>query len=344
MLAVSSQEQAEEITSGELVCGTCEARFPILRGVAVVVPDVDGYLLHHVKGVSKFVPDNEIPASIRTEFTRARKSIPIEHIEEDLESDRVNALYLMNHYLRVTGSDRPWWKSIPESESPLISSLIETHWDHGPFQTVSRWVPDGTTVVELGCGVGGLYRELQVKNIRYLGVDSSFLSVLIARHIHSGGPQAGAFGHPGDLLSGNFSKSLMIEKSQNESASRADFIVGEIDHLPVKHGAFEVSISLNAIDMLDEPAMLPKVQAAVTAPRGIAIQSGPYIWHETVARRLRGRAPKHADSSARAVEWLYEKSGFAIEQRELHVPWLFFKHLRQLEIYSVHCFSARKRD
>jgi hypothetical protein len=42
------------------------------------------------------------------------------------------------------------------------------------------------------------------------------------------------------------------------------------------------------------------------------------------------------------VEWLYRKSGFKIEDSEKHIPWLFFKHLRQIEIYSVHAFVAKK--
>jgi hypothetical protein len=33
-----------------------------------------------------------------------------------------------------------------------------------------------------------------------------------------------------------------------------------------------------------------------------------------------------------------------VERREEQVPWLFFKHLRQIELYSVHVFLAEKRS
>jgi SAM-dependent methyltransferase len=121
-----------------------------------------------------------------------------------------------------------------------------------------------------------------------------------------------------------------------------DFIVGEIEALPVAGGGFDVSVCLNAIDMMDDPAVLPRVQSDLVKRGGAVIQSGPYIWHENVARSLRERFPKALDSSAAMVESLYEKSGLKIEKRETHIPWLFFKHLRQLEIYSVHAILASK--
>jgi hypothetical protein len=75
---------------------------------------------------------------------------------------------------------------------------------------------------------------------------------------------------------------------------------------------------------------------------GIAIQSCPYIWHEQVARELRERLPDSIRDSSQAVSWLYQEAGLAITEQVEHLPWLFFKHLRQLEIYSVHLLMARK--
>jgi hypothetical protein len=95
--------------------------------------------------------------------------------------------------------------------------------------------------------------------------------------------------------------------------------------------------------MLDEPSSLPEFQYELLKKNGIAIQSCPYIWHPEVARKLRKRLPAPLkNSSSAAAEWLYEKAGFKIEEKQEDLPWLFFKHLRQLEVYSVHAFVARK--
>ena len=66
------------------------------------------------------------------------------------------------------------------------------------------------------------------------------------------------------------------------------------------------------------------------------------MWHEQVSRELRKRIPKGTRDSADAVEWLYEKQGFKLGSVERHVPWLFFKHRRQLELYfgpSLRCLQ-----
>ncbi|MEK7692118.1 MAG: hypothetical protein AAB425_13975, partial [Bdellovibrionota bacterium] len=102
-------------------------------------------------------------------------------------------------------------------------------------------------------------------------------------------------------------------------------------------------IALNAIDMMDNPALLPKLQHTLLSPGGTAMQSAPYIWHESVAEKLRRATSSSGKiSSARAIEELYESAGFRLSEKIEHLPWLFFKHLRQLEIYSVHAFLGKK--
>ena len=348
-LKIQGEGSLDEVVYGALECQECGGRYPILEGVAIVVPVPDEYLLAHVKGISKFIPDSKIPESVREEFIEQREILEAEageHIEEDLESDRVNALYLMNHYLAYENGQEEWWKTVPASESPVISEWIRRYWDRGPFLTVSSWIQTGQTVLELGCGVGGLCRRVRGTAKSYLGVDSSFHSILLARHLNLGAPYRGELRFPGDLLFGNLACrfTLPVERGGIHAGGDpfADFVVGEIDALPLPSGGFDVAVSMNAIDMLDEPKILPEEQFRLVAPGGVAIQTGPYIWHDRIARGLRGRMPKGIEDSAALVEWLYRICGFQIEKSEPHVPWLFFKHLRQIELYSVHALYARK--
>lgn len=326
----------QEIAYGELICKKCKAHFPILAGVAILVNDVRVYLLTHVKGVSKFVPDSEIPKRYREEYLEYKNEIQEEHIEEDLESDRVNALYLMNHYLDA--------KAMSEKTSdPLMRDLLLKYWDQNPFSMVMQWVPEHSEVLELGCGVGGLYRFISNRVKSYLGVDSSFQSILIARSLNLGLPFPGELKTPKDLLFGNLSEPFTYQTAKPTRAE-VDFVVGDIDSVPLKLNHFDLSISLNAIDMLEEPKSLPMNQKSTLKANGIAIQSGPYIWHEKVSKRLRATMPKSIQESGKAVEWLYESSGFKVVDTQDHLPWLFFKHGRQLEIYSVHLIKAQKKD
>jgi SAM-dependent methyltransferase/uncharacterized protein YbaR (Trm112 family) len=347
-----------EIISGHLTCRECRATFPILAGVAIVVEDVAAYLIGHVKGLSRLVPTSEIPAQYRSEFIEAKEAIEIEHIEEDLEAQRVISLYLMNHYLHAESSlpsSEQWWKPVGGSPSPLIDSLVREYWDHGPIAQIGKWIQEIPaqenlqTVVELGCGVGGLYPVLKNQknknsNLTYLGVDSSFASIVLARHVALGMPYPAKIGIPEDLLKGPTPRSIKLPPVKASALDgRGDFVVGDLDAPPLKLGHWDLALVLNAIDMLDDPSSLPRLQYALLKKGGIAIQSGPYIWHEFVAKRLRQALPADLrGDSARAVEWLYQQAGFTLEKHIDHLPWLFFKHVRQLEIYSVHLLLGRK--
>ena len=341
------ESNSVEVSYGTLVCKKCKAQFPILAGVAILVPDVRSYLLEHVKGISKSVPLQKIPENYRKEFSCAKKEIQVEHIEEDLESERVNALYLMNHYLSAKDSkNKKWWKGIHSDVSPVIEKLILDYWDQGPFSVIEDWIKNefkgkNTKIIELGCGVGGIYQKIASHLSFYLGVDSSFQSIILARHLNLGIEYPGDLKVPEDLLMGPVSREL---KFNPESRSGVDFIVGEIQSLPVRNQFWDLSISMNAIDMLEEPMHLPEAQKRLLVEAGIAIQSGPYIWHQKVAKRLRSRLPKEIKNSASAVQYLYQKSGFAIEKSMDHVPWLFFKNIRQIELYSVHVFFAKLKS
>lgn len=353
-----SLDSVFEVKSGHLECLQCQLKFPILQGVLLLVDDVRHYLLTHVKGISKAVADSEIPREYLREFLEAKEEVQEEHIEEDLEAERVNALYLMNHYLRVNSAPTSlqgnaihpfWWKPRTSQGSPLMDQLIREHWDHGPFSQIERWVSQLSQrpghsqleIVELGCGVGGLYRQLKPYLESYLGVDSSFASIALCRHLALGAPYRGTLRIPEDLLQGSVSRSIQIP-IENWTGGTADFIVGDLENLPLQPGQWDVSLALNTMDMLDQPTQLPEIQSMLLKKGGTAIQSCPYIWHDAIARKLRKKLPREIQDSARAVEWIYEKAGLKIQEKIDHLPWLFFKHIRQLEIYSVHLFSAKK--
>jgi SAM-dependent methyltransferase/uncharacterized protein YbaR (Trm112 family) len=335
-----------EVTSGEIACSGCHKKYPIMNGVAILVPDVRVYLLTHVKGISRWVSDSEIPADIRSDFQKARREIETEHIEEDLEAERVTALYVMNHYLRAQGSV-PWWKPKNGDSSQEIGEIIERFWDHGPFAKISKlWGSEKRSLIELGCGVGGLYAHLSDRVSQYLGVDSSFASIALARKLALGLPDPLKAGEkvlvPGDLLNGTVSLDIKDLLNPVRSNGKADFIVGDAVQPPIAPGLWDASAALNMIDMLDDPGILPKLQKDVVKKGGLAIQSSPYVWHPDAARSVQKQSGK--SNSAQAVEKLYENCGFKIEQSQSQVPWLFFKHSRQLEIYSIHLFFASLKN
>jgi SAM-dependent methyltransferase/uncharacterized protein YbaR (Trm112 family) len=335
-----------DLRSGSLKCANCAEEYPILAGVAIVLPDPEGYILAHVKGIAQWVDDREIPKTIRKEYQEARRELEREHIEEDLESERVNALYFMTHYLSAA-------EAAEGVASPEIRELITRHWDRGPFHQVAEWVKEASvnralTIVELGCGVGGLAARLADSVQEYLGIDSSFASVALARSLYLAGEEGTGSkvpteqGVPADLVREALARRYDLTALRQRLArpKQIDFIVGDLELPPVAPAWHDGCVILNAIDMLNAPEELPVIQKRLIRPEGFIIQSAPYIWHESVLADLRPKHFSESDSAA-AVEALYRGAGFRIEKSAAHVPWIFFKHFRQVELYSVHAMIAR---
>jgi SAM-dependent methyltransferase len=232
--------------------------------------------------------------------------------------------------------------------SPLLEKLIREFWDHGPFEKIGHWMKELSTqnlvienALELGCGVGGLARVLKPYLKKYLGVDSSFASIALARHLNLGAPgPRGSIKIPEDLLKGWVSRPVYLEPAAPTKG--VDFIVGDLNHLPLQESSFDLALDLNVIDMLDEPSLFPKLKNLLLKKNGVAVQSSPYVWSEKASNHLKKRLPPKLRDSALAVLHLYEQAGFKILKNDEHLPWLFFKNVRQLEIYSVHLFLARK--
>ncbi|MBL7717159.1 MAG: methyltransferase domain-containing protein [Bdellovibrionales bacterium] len=343
-LPPGAEASTADILSGALDCPKCRTAYPILAGVAVLVEPVEEYLCAHAKGISKLVKDSEIPKQYRRAYQEAlqeMREMGPDHIEEDLESDRVNALYLMNHYIATRDLDFA-------GPDPMIREWVAKVWDKGPLEEVAMRVAEidvpGLSVVEQGCGVGGLARRIFQKKgdgRSYLGVDSSFASIALARHLNLGAPYGAKIQYPADLIEGVVSKAF--PKILPLGTTDVDFVVGDLSVMPVQVGSWDVAVSMNAIDMLENPNDMPKSQAKLLKPKGIAIQTGPYIWHPEVAKNLRAQFPKAASDSATMVKELYLENGFELAESRDQIPWLFFKHHRQIELYSVHLLVMKKK-
>src|SRR6185437_3013504 len=102
---------------------------------------------------------------------------------------------------------KAWWKGGLSDCSPEIEETIKRFWDVGPFSRIRElWGSRKESLVELGCGVGGLYVHLHSKVTNYLGVDSSFASIALARSLalglpHQLDPKEKVL-VPGDLING----------------------------------------------------------------------------------------------------------------------------------------------
>ncbi len=332
---------------GALQCAKCSAQYPVLDGIPILLRKPHDYILSHAKGIARFTDAKEIPKAIRREFESIVKEFNrADYMEEDLESARVIALYLATHYLNAREKEA-WWREEGPIASPLIEKLMREQWDHGFWREVERLAREFAAaspgagefrVAELGCGVGGVARFLDRPGLFYLGLDTSFASLQMARRVYAQ-PEF-KLRMPGDLLRGEFSRELKIKLPPLQGS--AFFCVADIENAPLRARHFDGNISLNTIDMLDQPENLPKTQLQSVREGGWVMASSPFIWQPKIAQGLRKKST--APSSGKLFRELYEKAGMKLKLEKSHLPWLFFKHERQLEIYSVDLLVGQSRS
>jgi SAM-dependent methyltransferase len=333
-LKIFEEPQQIEISYGTVQCINCSLEFPILAGVLILVKDLENYFFEHIAGISRFVSLKDIPKKLKPTYQaalREYKNFEEEHIAEHIESERINALYLITHFAK---NDQLCFEDL------LLKELVEKHWNENPFQKIKNHLPKNkSSLLELGCSVGGLLQYVHASLESYLGVDNSFTSVFYARHFNLGVPLHDPFLIPADLIHGAISKTISFKTLSFENHD-FDFIVCDLSESnPIKEKKWNFCAALNVIDMLPQPAELPQLQSEVLVNGGIAIQSSPYIWHPTVARNFKANKTLTSDQ---VVESLYKDAGFHITKNFKHCPWLFYKNLRQIELYSVHLFFAEK--
>jgi Methyltransferase domain len=337
-LTSPSPNKGEDVLHGTLCCTGCGTNFPILAGVAILVGDLENYLRLHARGIASLVDEADVPEIYRDAIRQGLAESDAS--EEDQEAERVNALYYMNHYLQALPKN-PWWRP-RRNFSPEIDRLVKNFWNHGPFALIARWTKNRKKLdaIELGCSVGGLARVLAPQLRTYLGVDTSFVSIALARHLNLGAPYPLSLALPQDLLLGPQTKKLPLPRRPR--GAQVDFLVAELENLPVAKGGFDLAVALNVIDVIEDPATLPAIQFELLKKNGLSIQSSPFLWNRNVAAELREILPGKIKTSSEAVVYLYEQQGFSISKSVEHVPWLFLEHFRKIGLYSLHVFSARK--
>lgn len=302
-----------DVRSGRVSCDECTESFPIHEGVLIWMSHPDGYLREHV----------------------TERDSGEQHIDESLESDRVTALYWLGHYV----SARELLASQPKM-SAALKALIKKYWDHGPMQRLAKLFRSEKylgSLLEIGCGSGGLSQILGSQVTSYLGIDTSYQGVARAREILL--KDRNEYPAPGDLIHGSLSASIRAG-TRARPPKDCDFIVMDAEAGGLKSKQWDFVAAFNVIDMLHEPRQLFQLQKNLLTDRGLAISSSPYIWHPATARSLK---PKKGESSPDRVIRLAKAEGFLKILHDVRdIPWLFFKNINQIEIYNVHLLVVRR--
>jgi SAM-dependent methyltransferase len=309
----------EPVRHGQLVCaaGECGARYPIIDGLAVLVPDLDRYL-----------GDAAVYLLTRDDLPAETMDLIGAHLPTNSFFDAARqhlSSYARDHY-------GEWDREDSSDPSPPGSSwsLVEAG--------LARAGNVAGPVVELGCAAGGgCFRIAERLGLPVLGLDLSAPLIRLAQQIS----ERGSVRYP-RRMSGTAYRDRAFALPFTRRGL-VDFWLADALTPPLAPGTAGLVIAVNLVDCVQDPARLISVVADLLRPGGKAILATPFDWSVAATPRERwlgGRsATETAPSLAAALAAEPRLCALAIEP---DLPWTIRLHDRATMHYRVELMLAER--
>jgi hypothetical protein len=119
-----------EVRTGVLHCRSCKSVFPIIGGVAILVPDAHAYITSEIKNILCSVALEDIPSPFRETAKRAFR----------LSSTKLGSIFFSDRGdYRLTYDDLCARKVLKlmkhelQDVTPFLKTLVLQYWDRQPF-------------------------------------------------------------------------------------------------------------------------------------------------------------------------------------------------------------------
>ena len=223
----------EEIYEGSLLCSSCATNYPIIFGIALLVNDYFSYLAQHKDTLMKILLEKESSESVSDYIKKLPDHIYGSPKVESWDSPMGIEVYAYNQYIldgnNIGNTDIP-------SFYKKINNIIDDYFNKELIN------------IELGCNTGGILYKSSEKFKYNIGVDLSLASLIKAKSfcsdIYNKKPTYREY----------YSANSFIEKDfEKEKKDNLDYIIGDIENIPLKNKN-PMNISLvNTIDVLKNP-------------------------------------------------------------------------------------------
>ena len=251
-----------DVEEGALRCENpaCARRYPIVDGVALVIPDLSGWQRGELAGVV------EGPLHPATEALLAQGGPDDEPWPRLIEH--------LSIYLDAHWGDR----AEPPPDGPTevafgLRALAE--------RVAARASQPVASAVELGCSVGRVLALLANGAERVVGVDLHFGALRRARRLLRGEALPYARRTSGRHYA------TAVARADELTAPAAVFVCADALDPPLAPAHFNRVAALNLVDALRAPAQLLSVVDGLCAPGGEVLLASPYGWRSGIVDERR---------------------------------------------------------
>lgn len=324
-------ENKQELIEGVLQCKKCGANYPVISGVAIILPRVTTWCrnnYHYIQSGAALA--NGIGQEMQQWLADRQWHLGNGSADNYYESERWNTIFTATHYDGVSrGKDdlSPLGKFI-ESQ-PQVFEVVE--------QMIIRHLDEPVShALDIGTNVGGMSLRLAAHARKVTGIDTSFNSILTARKIQCGQPvtqMSYRRYHDGHHYE---------ERTLEHQVENTEFLVASLFDLPMEE-KYDLVTALNVIDVVDDPRQFLSALTELVKDDGLLLLTSPYSWgsDDVPIDNWLGASADRPSSVATLEE--IEKQGFTIVEECDHVPWVLREHQRWYRVFLNHCILARKQ-
>jgi SAM-dependent methyltransferase/uncharacterized protein YbaR (Trm112 family) len=325
----------DEIMEGVLECQACGQSYPVLCGVTVLLPDVNAYLSRHYETIFTLALEHDLGISPAMRNWLHQRGVHAESGPRSGGEDSPRALgsYLRAHYDREASllaflpAGHPlqaFAAAYPQAD--LYRVLIDM---------LTPCLPPKAHILDIGCHVGRLTRDLAGQGHQLLGLDISFPAVFTARRaVRSWPSRLDGYEYYRDGFQREH-RPLDLPPLPN-----AECLVASATQLPLRPATFKAVACANVIDILPDPIALLREIRTVLQDEGLLALSTPY--HRGASRAAaRWLGNETRLSAAKALKWRIGHF-FKIQNEQDLVPWVLGEHERRFQVYLNHCLVGEK--
>lgn len=335
-LEIRSEEKRTEdaIIEGILLCprAECQAEYPVIDGIPILVPDLRTYVSQHIFGIVGRDDLTSTSESILGDCCGPGSAL-------DLQRQYLST-YCFDHYGDLDPEESGDSPGSPGCVARLLRQGLSALGNRAPGPAI-----------DIGCAVGRASFELaQATDGLVLGVDLNFGMLRTTARIQ----------REGRIRYSKRRGGVVFERrefpARFEKAENVDFWVCDATRLPFRSQTFGLCASLNVVDCVASPYDHLAELSRVLMPGSGAVIATPYDWNAAatpVDAWVGGHSQRSANQGASDVVLRSLFAGgehpaaldeLVLESELGGLPWTLRLHDRSVVTYQLHMILARKRE
>ncbi|MGC1119711.1 MAG: methyltransferase domain-containing protein [Candidatus Methanofastidiosia archaeon] len=328
----------DEVWEGFLECTTNAHRFPIIKGVLILVRDFSRYISNR-KNIFQKLQEGNISPEMRVYLSD--QTTLIDQWESDIGEDSVS-FFTWAHYDDIK-KENILKNAIKSAGIEDIDALSPQRLYTEIRDLMPEKIDPSLPALEVGCSVGRMTHVLAEKSRFAIGMDCSFEAIRTAREI---GQSEGYYYY--DLRV----EGMRNEKRKIDTSSiikkNVEFIVSDAQNLPFPSTFFGIVLSMNLLDVVQFPIKNLQEVHRVLSVGGYFLMCDPYNWSQASTAKspdwIGGKEDgSYAGESSTVLRSLLKNElHFRIDREKDFIPWVLRINQRCFSVFLVDCLVAVK--